>query len=126
MLDRCKVEKPIIFTTLDKFNFEYTDKNKKYKELSPGERTRLKLATFAINNINTLILDEPTNHLDIEALESLEEVLETFKGTIISVTHDRYFIEKVAPDRILELKDGKFRNIEVANIKKNKREEVVR
>lgn len=117
MLKHCQEsDKTKIFTTLNKFNFDYSEKNKRYQELSPGERTRLILATFSINEINTLILDEPTNHLDIEALEAIEEVLQEFKGTVIAVTHDRYFIEKIKPNEILELKNNKFREIEVKGI----------
>jgi len=123
MNENCKAEKAEIFTTLHKFNFDYEERDKKYCKLSPGERTRLKLATFAINDINTLVLDEPTNHLDIEALEALEEVLESFKGTVIAITHDRYFIEKLEPDKVIELKDGKFRNVQVENLKKRKAKE---
>lgn len=63
--------------------------------LSPGERARLLLAVYSECGINTLVLDEPTNHLDIEAIEVLEEIIETFAGTIILVTHDRYFLDRI-------------------------------
>lgn len=113
-------DKSLIYTVLKQFNFSYEERNKKYSMLSPGERTRVQLAIFSMQEINTLILDEPTNHLDIEALEALEEVLESFDGTVIAISHDREFIEKICPDRILEMKNGSFREIQVENIKKNK------
>lgn len=115
-------DKSMIYTVMKQFNFAYEDKDKKYSELSPGERTRIHLAIFSLLDINTLILDEPTNHLDIEALEALEEVLENFEGTVIAISHDREFIEKVCPDRILEMVEGKFREIRVENIEKRKTE----
>ena len=115
-------DKSMIYTVMKQFNFAYEDKDKKYSELSPGERTRIHLAIFSLLDINTLILDEPTNHLDIEALEALEEVLENFEGTVIAISHDREFIEKVCPDRILEMVDGKFREIRVENIEKRRTE----
>lgn len=64
-------------------------------ELSPGERARLLLAVYSEMNVNVLVLDEPTNHLDIEAIETLEEILENYEGTVILVTHDRYFLERI-------------------------------
>ena len=115
-------DKSMIYTVMKQFNFAYEDKDKKYSELSPGERTRIHLAIFSLLDINTLILDEPTNHLDIEALEALEEVLENFEGTVIAISHDREFIEKVCPDRILEMVECKFREIRVENIEKRKTE----
>ncbi len=73
--------------------------------LSGGERARLTLCKLILSNMNLLVLDEPTNHLDIDSREALESALEGFEGTIVAVSHDRYFIEKLAT-RIVELCPG--------------------
>lgn len=80
---------------LSKFMFYKKSVFKKVKHLSGGERIRLKLAMLLFQDINLLILDEPTNHLDIDSIETLEEALEDFKGTIFFISHDRYFINKI-------------------------------
>jgi ATPase subunit of ABC transporter with duplicated ATPase domains len=77
-------------------------------ELSPGERARLLLAVYSEMNVNVLVLDEPTNHLDIEAIEALEEILENYAGTVILVTHDRYFLERIPKLDTSLLADGKL------------------
>ena len=95
-----------IRSTLAWFNFFGEDVYKTVKMLSGGERARLTLSKLILSHMNLLILDEPTNHLDIDSREALESALEDFDGTIIAVSHDRYFIEKLA-SRIIELKpDG--------------------
>jgi len=92
---------------LAKFMFYGKDVFTEVKGLSGGERIRLKLAMLLYQNINMLILDEPTNHLDIETIETLEKALETFDGTLLFVSHDRYFINRLAK-QCLALKDGKL------------------
>lgn len=86
--------------SLAQFLFYGADVFKKFKNMSGGERMRLKLAQLMQQEINLLILDEPTNHLDIESREVLEENLEQFEGTIIAISHDRYFLQKLF-DRIV-------------------------
>lgn len=83
------------------------DMDKKVKMLSGGERAKLALAVFECENGNFLILDEPTNHLDLPARESLEDALKAFDGTVLFVSHDRYFIQALA-GKIVELADGKI------------------
>ena len=82
------------------------DMDKQVRMLSGGERAKLALAVFACEQGNFLILDEPTNHLDLAARESLESALKAFDGTLLFVSHDRYFIRALA-GKILELEDGK-------------------
>ena len=86
---------------------EAEDVDKKVRMLSGGERAKLALAVFSTENGNTLLLDEPTNHLDLPARESLETALKAFEGTLLFVSHDRYFIEALA-GKIFELEDGKI------------------
>ncbi|MEH7502121.1 ABC-F type ribosomal protection protein [Neobacillus drentensis] len=78
---------------------------RKVSQLSGGERMRLRLAQLMYQDINLLILDEPTNHLDIDSCEVLEEALEQFNGTILAVSHDRYFLNKLFK-KIYWLQDG--------------------
>lgn len=80
---------------LAKFLFYGHSVFKKVKDLSGGERMRLRLAQLVHQHHNVLILDEPTNHLDIESKEVLEEALARFQGTIIAVSHDRYFLDRM-------------------------------
>ncbi len=87
------------------FQFYKEDVNKRVKNLSGGEKIRVKLAELLQQKINTLIFDEPTNHIDIPTKEVLEDAIEDFDGTLIFVSHDRYFINKFA-DKTIEFKDG--------------------
>ena len=84
------------------FLFGADDIEKKISTLSGGERARLTLAKLILKKVNLLIMDEPTNHLDIGSCEALENALIAFPGTIIAVSHDRYFINRIA-SRIIEL-----------------------
>ena len=89
------------------FNFYQEDVKKRVGNLSGGERMKVKLAELLQKKINTLILDEPTNHIDIDTKEVFEDALEDFDGTIIFVSHDRFFINKFA-DKIIEVKNGQI------------------
>ncbi|MBE6549674.1 MAG: ABC-F family ATP-binding cassette domain-containing protein [Ruminococcaceae bacterium] len=94
-----------IRNTLAQFRFVGEDVYKTVSDLSGGERARLTLSKLILSEMNLLILDEPTNHLDIDSREALETALEDFDGTIITVSHDRYFIDKLAT-RIIDLHVG--------------------
>ena len=96
---------------LMKFLFGYEQVRRPLEALSGGEWTRLQLLLLMLQGANCLLLDEPTNHLDIESVEMLERALETFDGTAIFVSHDRYFLDRIA-DRILEVADGGVRSHE--------------
>jgi ATPase subunit of ABC transporter with duplicated ATPase domains len=90
-------------TLLAKFGLGADDVLRPAESLSPGERTRAGLALLTARGVNCLVLDEPTNHLDVEAIEELERALSAYDGTVILVTHDRRFLEAVAPGRTIEL-----------------------
>lgn len=92
-----------IRSTLASFRFTGDDVFKSVRMLSGGERARLTLSKLILSRMNLLVLDEPTNHLDIDSREALEEALAHFDGTIVAVSHDRYFIDKLAT-RILEIR----------------------
>jgi ATP-binding cassette subfamily F protein 3 len=96
---------------LMKFLFGYEQVRRPLDSLSGGEWTRLQLLLLMLGGANCLLLDEPTNHLDIESVEMLESALETFDGTAVFVSHDRYFLDRIA-DRILEVSDGGVRSYE--------------
>lgn len=81
-------------------------RSKRFNALSGGEQTRVCLARMILEQTEILLLDEPTNHLDVESLEWLEEYLLHFKGTVLVISHDRYFLDVVA-QRIIELRHGK-------------------
>ena len=94
-------------TLLGGFGFKDDSVFKRVKNLSGGEKARLALALIVIKPSNFLLLDEPTNHLDMNTKENLELALKKYKGTVFLISHDRYFISKIA-NRIVEIQDCKF------------------
>lgn len=90
-----------------RFLFSYDQTRQPIGKLSGGERSRLQLARLVLTRPNLLLLDEPTNNLDIPAIEVLEETLEEFVGTVLVISHDRYFLDRVV-DRVIELRDGRL------------------
>lgn len=90
---------------LGKFLFNYEQVRGPVSALSGGERSRLQMALLTLTNANLLLLDEPTNNLDIASAEVLEDALTDFEGTLLIISHDRYFLDRVV-DRIVELEDG--------------------
>ena len=97
-------------TLLGRFLFSGDDVYKKVAQLSGGERRRIALAKLVLDRPDVLLLDEPTTHLDLTTLEALESALRGFPGAIIFVSHDRYFLDRLA-DRLLLLGDGTMRSI---------------
>lgn len=94
---------------LSKFMFFGNSVFKKVRHLSGGEKIRLKLAKLLYEDVNLLILDEPTNHLDIDSIETIEEALEDFNGTIFFISHDRYFINKIG-ERVIAIENNAFKS----------------
>ena len=90
---------------LGAFLFRGDDVFKIIRDLSGGEKARLALLKLMLTGANFLVLDEPTNHLDIDAREAVEEAIMNFPGTFLTVSHDRYFLDKVA-NRVVDLRDG--------------------
>jgi ATP-binding cassette subfamily F protein 3 len=90
---------------LGQFLFPYEMVRKRVRDLSGGERSRLQLAKLMLSEANFLLLDEPTNNLDLLSREVLENALDEFEGTLLVISHDRYFLDRVV-DRIVELEDG--------------------
>lgn len=93
------------------FNFKGTDQQKKLGQLSGGERNRVHLAKMLKSGANVLLLDEPTNDLDTETLSALEEALETFAGCAVVISHDRWFLDRLAQriswrSRVIAMSNG--------------------
>ena len=93
------------------FLFDYEQCRRPVGSLSGGERTRLAFLCLMQDAPNCLVLDEPTNHLDIDSIEALEDALERYDGTVIAVSHDRYFLDRIA-DRIVLVADGEVQAFE--------------
>lgn len=100
-----KLTMPVVRSALASFLFFAEDMDKKVSVLSGGERARLMLCKMILSQINLLILDEPTNHLDIGSREALEDALMQLSGTIIAVSHDRYFVRKLS-SKIFDMTSG--------------------
>ena len=101
-----KVPQTTIRNTLGQILFEKDDVEKNILQISGGEAARLLFGRIMLAKPNVLVLDEPTNHLDIEGISALIEALQSFKGTIICVSHDRYFVSKIATRIIAFTEDG--------------------
>jgi ATP-binding cassette subfamily F protein 3 len=93
---------------LTRYLFPYQQATQRIGSLSGGERSRLQLALVVLSGANFLLLDEPTNNLDIASAEVLENALEDFNGTVLVISHDRYFLDR-AVKRILALEDGQLK-----------------
>jgi len=92
---------------LGRFLFSYRQAQEPCATLSGGEKSRLQLARLMLSGVNCLLLDEPTNHLDIASTEVLEAALNQFDGTLLTISHDRYFLDRTCT-RILELDEGEI------------------
>jgi ATP-binding cassette subfamily F protein 3 len=114
-LDLVRAARPVreneAVTILMRFLFRYDQVRQPIETLSGGERSRLQLLLLMLGGANCMVLDEPTNHLDIDSVEVLESALERFDGTIIVISHDRYFLDRIA-DRIVEVDDGALLHFE--------------
>jgi ATP-binding cassette, subfamily F, member 3 len=109
VMDATGFDAPEARDLLGAFLFSGDDVFKRVHSLSGGEKNRLSLAEIVVSGANLLLLDEPTNNLDIPAREALEDALKGFRGTIFFISHDRYFLKKIA-SRIVELDGGKLTN----------------
>jgi ATP-binding cassette subfamily F protein 3 len=108
-MDKTGFDAPEARDLLGAFLFSGEDVFKKVRSLSGGERNRLSLAELVVSGANFLLLDEPTNNLDIPAREALEEALLEYRGTMFFISHDRYFLRKLAT-RVVDLEGRKLRN----------------
>ena len=102
-----KAHIPRIREVLGVFQLSGDDVFKKIKVLSGGEKARVSLAKILLSPVNFLLMDEPTNHLDMPSVEALESALSLYRGTLLMISHDRYFLDKLV-DRVVELRDGRF------------------
>jgi ATP-binding cassette subfamily F protein 3 len=99
------ISKTAAVQSLTRFAFTYDQARRPVGDLSGGERSRLQLALIVHSGANFLLLDEPTNNLDIASAEILEDALDELEGAVLAISHDRYFLDRVA-DRIVELQEG--------------------
>ena len=106
LMKRAWLSQEMSYAKLARFGFDEQQVKQPIGTLSPGGRARLLLALFSAQSVNMLVLDEPTNHLDLEALNALEETLQSYEGTVLLVSHDRYFLETARLDTTYFLSDG--------------------
>jgi len=99
------------YAKLTKFGLDEKQVTMQIGTLSPGGRARLLLAMFSSQSVNLLVLDEPTNHLDLDALSAIEETVKVYQGTVILVSHDRYFLDKAKFDFTYVLLNGALSRI---------------
>ncbi len=92
---------------LGRFLFNYRQARSPISILSGGEKSKLQLLDLTLSGVNCLLLDEPTNHLDIESAEVLEAALDEFDGTVLTISHDRYFLDRTC-SRTFELQDAEL------------------
>jgi ATP-binding cassette subfamily F protein 3 len=102
------LSEPAAVSLLTRYLFPYRQASQKIRTLSGGERSRLQLALLVLSGANFLLLDEPTNNLDIASAEVLETALDDFNGSVLVISHDRYFLDRTV-DRIAVLEDGRLR-----------------
>jgi ATPase subunit of ABC transporter with duplicated ATPase domains len=109
----CMPDRPTadVRTLLAKFGLYREFLERPAASLSPGERTRVAMALLQAIGVNLLVLDEPTNHLDLEAIEQLEQALDTWDGTLLLVTHDRRMLDTVRLTRRWHVEEGVVREI---------------
>jgi ATP-binding cassette subfamily F protein 3 len=101
-----KITEPQAIAFLSRFLFSYADMHTLIGNMSGGEKSRLQIARLMLTEANFLLLDEPTNNLDIASIEVLEAALEDFEGTVLAVSHDRYFLDRIAT-RIVAIDDDR-------------------
>lgn len=111
LMQRAMVSKQEAYALIVQHGFTPEEFDKQIAVLSPGGRARLLIALFSALSVNMLFLDEPTNHLDLEAVEALEEMIEQYEGTVILVSHDRYFLEKVHAPSFYVLSKGRLNSL---------------
>jgi ATP-binding cassette subfamily F protein 3 len=100
-----------LYGLLGRFLFNSDDAGKRVRDLSGGEKARIQMARLMLQGANFLLLDEPTNHLDLPSAEQLEDALEDYNGTLLVVSHDRYFLDNVV-NRIFKLENGRISEYE--------------
>jgi ATP-binding cassette subfamily F protein 3 len=111
LVERTNFSQEHVFALGKKYGFSEQQVRQPISGLSPGGRARLLFALFSALSVNVLLLDEPTNHLDIEALDALEEMLRSYEGTVIAISHDRHFLSVLQPTDIYSIEQGALKRI---------------